>query len=202
MNNYYWKSFEVRLYLYHLASVNISAEISQSIPYQESRFPCQTLEFWFRSSTLIFWKNVSCVNVIQDDTYLVLFPLVTYSEKKNWKCRCNYYRKEIRWLTTLNYSLKVKNLIPCLGRWDHCTKFPLTMLYHWSGRETHTLAVRDQTGSDRPTINSPTFHGMVVAVGTDERVQWFQTWHSTKVSLTGIGLYCGTCLILMGRIPL
>lgn len=62
--------------------------------------------------------------------------------KKNLKCRCNYYRKEIRWLTTLNYSLKVKNLIPCLGRWDHCTKFPLTMLYHWSGRETHTRRQR------------------------------------------------------------
>lgn len=67
--------------------------------------------------------------------------------------------------------IESKKLDPLFGSLGPLYQILLTMLYHWSGRETHTLAVRDQTGSDRPTINSPTFHGMVVAVGTDERVQ-------------------------------
>lgn len=98
-----------------------------------------------------------------------------------------------------------QELGPCLGYLvrPRGTDVP-HFTYHAVSLECQgdTLAVRDQAGSDRPTINSPTFHGMVVAVGTDERVQWSQTWHSTRVSLTETRLLCGTGLILMGRIPL
>lgn len=59
------------------------------------------------------------------------------------KCRRNYYRKKIRWLTTLNYSLKVKKLDPLFGSLG-----PLYQIstYHavsleWKG-DTHTRRQR------------------------------------------------------------